>query len=182
MYIDQITTWTCDTDLDSVYEDLRSRHYTNASHRLYKNYGPEHVAELSAKSIYWGADGSPKIVCSILGRNCWPARTYRILNRLWKPKLNSGNAFSIDKGFALLIKDQYQWCLDHGADAVFMSRQTESRWQQWATKFFTEMTGLEFHIPQEKFLTCSNELDESCWQRIIFLGNSAVLNNWKHRL
>lgn len=182
MYTNQVTTWTSDKVLDSIYEDLRNKHFSNKSHRLYKNYGPEHVAELSAKSIYWGNDGEPKIVCSILSRPCWPDNTYRILNRLWKPNLNTGDTFSIDQGFALLIKDQYQWCLNQNADAVFMSRQTDGRWQQWAAKFLEEMTGLQFQLPSEKFLTCGNELDDSCWQRIIFIGNNTVLNNWKHRL
>lgn len=181
MYINKVTTWTVDPALDAVYEDLRSKHYANTSHRLHSNYGPEHVAELSAKSIYWGIDGQPKIVCSVLSRPCWPDNTFRILNRLWKPKLNSGDAFSIDNGFALLVQDQLAWCTSHGARAVFMSRQTPGRWQEWASSALSNMTGISFHLPDQKFLTCSNEHDESCWQRIIFVGDTSLLNNWKNR-
>jgi hypothetical protein len=181
MYIDKVTTWTHDPILDSIYENLRSKHYANTSHRLYNNYGPEHVSELSAKSIYWGLDGQPKIVCSILARSCWPANTYRILNRLWKPEINSDDAFSIDKGFALLIQDQFDWCTLKDARAVFMSRQTPGRWQEWAAGILSNMTGISFHLPTEQFLTCSNEDDDSCWQRIIFTGDVDLLNNWKNR-
>jgi hypothetical protein len=181
MYVDKVITWTHDPILDSIYENLRSKHYANTSHRLYNNYGPEHVAELSAKSIYWGLDGQPKIVCSILARSCWPADTYRILNRLWKPEINSDDAFSIDKGFALLIQDQINWCKENDAQAVFMSRQTPGRWQEWAAGILNKMTGISFHLPNERFLTCSNEDDESCWQRIIFTGDVELLNNWKNR-
>jgi len=181
MYIDKVTTWTSDPELDSIYEDLRSKHYANTSHRLHSNYGPGHVAELSAKSIYWGVDGTPKIVCSILSRPCWPNNTYRILNRLWKPAINTGDVFSIDKGFALLVQDQINWCKAHGSTAVFMSRQTPGRWQEWASTTLSEMTGIAFHLPDKKFLTCDNEEDDSCWQRIIFSGDVSLLNNWKHK-
>lgn len=181
MYIDKVITWTSDPVLDAVYEDLRSKHYANTAHRLYTNYGPEHVAELSAKSIYWGVDGLPKIVCSILSRSCWPNNTYRILNRLWKPELNSGDTFSIDNGFALLVQDQISWCNSHEAGAVFMSRQTSGRWQEWASTILGSMTGINFHLPTQKFLTCNNETDDSCWQRIIFVGDTTLLNNWKNR-
>jgi hypothetical protein len=181
MYKNQVTTWISDYNLDNVYEYYRQLQFENTQHRLYKNYSKDHVGELSAKSIYWGDDGEPKIICSILSRPCWPTNTYRILNRLWKPKLNSGPVFDIDKGFGMLIQDQLDWCNKNCANAVFMSRQTDGKWQQWASNILTTMTGIKFYLPSEKFLTCNNESDQSCWQKIIFYGDINVLNNWSQK-
>jgi hypothetical protein len=182
MYIDKVTTWISDPILDDVYEKYRNIHYSNTSHRLHKNYGPDHVAELSAKSIYWGLDGQPKIICSILKRDCWPENTFRILNRLWKPDINSNNAFSIDNGFSLLIIDQVSWCINNCAEGIFMSRQTPGRWQHWASEKLEKMSGLKFYLPTEKFLTCNDEDSESCWQKIIYYGDLKLLNSWKKKL
>jgi hypothetical protein len=180
MYKNIVTTWDNDKELNDTYEYYRQQHFKNTKHRLYSNYSKNHVSELSAKSIYWGNDGEPKIICSILARSCWPDDTYRILNRLWKPNLNSGAIFDIDQGFGMLVKDQLDWSIQHGANAVFMSRQTDGKWQQWASKILTEMTGIEFYLPPEKFLTCENESDSSCWQKIIFYGDKSKLNTWSN--
>jgi hypothetical protein len=101
--------------------------------------------------------------------------------KLWKPKLNSGSIFDIDQGFGMLIENQLAWCNQHNAKAVFMSRQTDGKWQQWASKILTNMTGIEFYLPPEKFLTCSNEFDQSCWQKIIFYGDKNILSNWSSK-
>jgi len=182
MYKNQVTTWVNDSTLDAVYEQYRQLQFENTNHRLYSNYSIAHISEVSAKSIYWGYDGRPKIICSILARTCWPQDTYRILNRLWKPTMNSGSAFDIDQGFGMLIEDQLAWCKRNNSQAVFMSRQTDGKWQQWASEILTNMTGMEFYLPNEKFLTCSNEADRSCWQKIIFHGDKNVLNNWSHKI
>ena len=181
MYKNQVTTWTSDTALDAIYEDLRKKHYIKAGHRLYKNYSPEHVQEVSAKSIYWGHSGEPEIVASILSRPCWPENTYRILNRLWKPKLMSNPIFEINEGFTKLIEDQINWCELRGASGMFMSRQGDTSWQHWVVSKLSAQTDLEFYIPEEKFLTCSNEDDESCWQRIIYHGNTDTMSTWKNK-
>ncbi len=179
MYKNQAITWTTDPVLDEIYEDLRKKHYVNEGHRLYKNYSKDHINEVSAKTIYWGHSGEPEIVCSILKRPCWPDNTYRILNRLWKPKMMTGPIFDISEGFAKVLEDQLSWCQLRKAEGVFMSRQGDGNWQEWASEKLQAMTGLEFYLPREKFLTCNNEGDESCWQKIIYYGNAATLQNWK---
>lgn len=180
MYKNQAVTWTVDPVLDEIYEDLRKKHYVNEGHRLYKNYSKDHINEVSAKTIYWGHSGEPEIVCSILKRPCWPDNTYRILNRLWKAKLMSGPIFDISEGFAKILEDQLSWCQLRKADGVFMSRQGDGQWQQWASEKLQAMTGLEFYLPSQKFLTCNNEEDDSCWQKIIYYGNPDVIQQWKN--
>ncbi len=179
MYKNQAITWTVDPVLDEIYEDLRKKHYLKAGHRLYKNYSNKHVNEVSAKTIYWGHSGEPEIVCSILSRPCWPDNTYRILNRLWKPRMMTGPIFDINEGFAKVLEDQLSWCQLRGARGVFMSREGDGNWQQWAGEKLSSMTGLEFAMPDEKFLTCNSEQDTSCWQKIIYHGNVEDLASWK---
>lgn len=180
MYKNKAITWTSDPVLDEIYEDLRKKHYIKEGHRLYKNYSKNHLAEVSAKTIYWGHSGEPEIVCSILKRPCWPDNTYRILNRLWKPKMLTGPIFDISEGFAKVLEDQVGWCELRKADGVFMSREGDGKWQKWAAEKLGRMTGLKFQVPYDKFLTCSNEQDDSCWQRIIYYGNPEVVKHWKN--
>lgn len=179
MYKNKAITWTVDPVLDAIYEDLRKKHYVKIGHRLYKNYSKDHLAEVSAKTIYWGHSGEPEIVCSILARPCWPDNTYRILNRLWKPEMLTGPIFDISEGFAKILEDQTSWCELRGAKGIFMSREGDGRWQRWANAKLTKMTGIQFYMPGDKFLTCNNEDDDSCWQRILFNGDVATLDDWK---
>jgi hypothetical protein len=180
MYKNRVTTWTNDDTLDAIYEKLRRQHYIKSGHRLYKNYSSKHINEVSAKSIYWGHSGEPEIVASILSRPCWPENTYRILNRLWKPALLTNPIFDISEGFSKLIEDQISWCELRGAEGFFMSRQGNTAWRQWAVAKFKEQTDLEFYLPDEKFLTCNDESDDSCWQNIIYVGNKEKLSQWKN--
>lgn len=180
MHVDKAVTWVKDSKLDNLYESLRIKH-SSTNHRLRKNYSEEHVREVTAKSIYWGLDGEPKIVCSILTRPCWPNNVYRILNRLWKTELNTGDVFDIDIGFGRLIESQVDWCLENGAHGVFMSRQSNADWKSWALPIFVKQTGINFSSPDNKFLTCSNESDKTCWQQILYYGDLHLLNTWKQR-
>jgi hypothetical protein len=180
MYKNKVTTWTNDDALDAIYEKLRRQHYIKSGHRLYKNYSPKHINEVSAKSIYWGHSGEPEIVSSILSRPCWPEGTYRILNRLWKPKMLTNPIFDINEGFSKLIEDQVSWCELRGATGFFMSREGDTAWREWAIENLKKQTDLEFHLPNAKFLTCNDESDESCWQKIIYHGSLENLDNWKN--
>ncbi len=180
MYKNKAITWTIDPVLDAIYEDLRKKHYVKIGHRLYKNYSKDHLSEVSAKTIYWGHSGEPEIVCSILKRPCWPDDTYRILNRLWKPEMLTGPIFDISEGFAKILEDQISWCELRGAKGVFMSREGSGSWQKWANEKLTKMTGIKFHRLHDKFLTCSNESDDSCWQRILYYGDLSVVDQWKN--
>lgn len=181
LFSHEVTTWQNDKFLDDVYEKLRQQHYAKKTLKLHSNYDQTHVKEVSAKSIYWNQQGEPKIVCSIVTRSCWPNHTYRVLNRLWKPMINTGGVKTIDIGFALLLKSQLEWCNRNDARAVFMSRSIHGNWAKWAANFFKKQLGIELHHPAELFLTCDNEKDESCWQQILIHGDLSVLNSWRHK-
>ena len=174
-----VSTWEHDEILDSIYDHLREIHYSKKNLKLHSNYSREHNKELSAKSIYWDSNKNPKIICSILQRSCWPTGVFRILNRLWKPDINSGGIKTIDPGFGLLIQHQLEWCLAHGATGVFISRSVLGNWRSWAAKHFQKEIQIDFYIPNNLYLTCDNENDKSCWQEILFHGDKTLLNKWK---
>lgn len=178
MIYDSVSTWTKDPELDAIYESLRKKHLLK-NYRLKNNYKIQHVYEVSAKSIYWDKNGQPKIVCSILSRSCWPKGVYRILNRLWKTENEDTNIFTINYGFGMLIENQIQWCKDVGYNGVFMSREGSGNWQKWSCNILNKMLNLNFEAPNKKYLTCDNEQNKSCWQRILYLGDSQSLKEWR---
>lgn len=181
MYKNEAVTWTDNPELDQLYEQLRDQHHKRVNLRLHENYSPEHVKEVSAKTIYFGPTGEPEIVCSILQRPCWPTNTYRILNRLWKPNIFTYPVFGISEGFVKIIQSQVAWCSGRGAKAFFMSREGDNNWQRWTGDKLSKLTGINFLQPEKKFLTCGNDQDESCWQHILFYGETAVFSDWKNR-
>lgn len=181
MFRHEVTTWQKDQKLDDIYEMLRQQQYAKTHLKLHSNYHQIHVKELSAKSIYWDAHGEPKIVCSIVTRPCWPQHTFRVLNRLWKPVINTGGIKTIDEGFAMVLKSQWSWCRDNHAAAIFMSRSIHGSWAKWAAKFFKQQLDLDFYHPQQLFLTCDNENDHNCWQQILIHGDLTVLNKWRRK-
>jgi len=181
MYKNQVTTWIKDDVLDSIYEDLRKKHYIKTGHRLYKNYSEYHIQEVSAKSIYWGHSGEPEIIASILTRPCWPAGIFRILNRLWKPAMLTNPIFEISEGFVKLIEDQISWCEIRKAKGAFMSRQGDTAWREWAIHELQNKTDLKFYLPPQKFLTCATEEHNDCWQKIMYCGDESELDNWKKK-
>ena len=79
----------------------------------------------------------------------------------------------------MLIENQIQWCKDVGYNGVFMSREGLGNWQKWSCDILNKMLNLNFEAPNKKYLTCDNEQNKSCWQRILYLGDSQSLKEWR---
>lgn len=175
------TTWIPGTfkDLDEEFEYLRSKQYDNKNHRLWKNYSKESFLEVSALTICRNDDDVPEICSSIVIRDCWPASTYRILNRLWKHSNKVEFPKKMSLSFAETAKSQINW-LQENTDCklFFISRQTDN-WEDWVIKNFKTLYGIDFKKGQGKYLTCSNENDLTCWQNIIYRGDEQLLRDWK---
>ena len=181
MYKDEVTIWQTDAELDSVYEMLRQEH-EKKDHRFASNYHVAHVKELTAKSIYWDESGEPMIVSSILQRPCWPKDVYRIINRAWKPFMNIESPFTIHRGWFIMTREQANWCFERKAKGVFISRQSlTAAIQQWGLKRGKHLLGYNFEMPSDKYLTCVNEDNPACWQRIVYCGDSDLLQQWKRK-
>lgn len=179
----QTITWTPDTDteLDLLFDTLRIQQYNNQSHRLWKNYGSDAFNSVTALSICFNNENQPEICSSIISRPCWPDGVYRIMNRTWKQTNKQTMMKSISPAMADTTANQIQWLKDNtDYQMYFISRETDS-WVDWTIDKFKSQYNLEFETTPHKYLTCPNECDDSCWQKIIFNGNTDILTSWKKR-
>lgn len=179
-------TWVPGTnkEMDDLFDDLREMQHQDRSHRLWKNYSKKefYINPSEAYTIFFDENNEPELCSSILYRSCWPADYYRILNRAWKPK-NNRKVFlrRISDCMGETAKNQIKWLEENrNPKLIFISRQTDN-WNDWVTKNFKEQFGLDFKNAENKYLTCPNECDENCWQKIIYLGDANLLEIWKHK-
>lgn len=179
-------TWIPGTNqkLDKLFDELREKQYLDKSHRLWKNYSKTEFEFLKpvALSIAFDGNKNPIACSSIAARDCWPENVYRIHNRTWKIQDNRKLRLSeISPSMASICSEQIAWLHSNTDCALyFISRQGE-QFENWMIKNFAKH-GLNFYTDNFKYLTCPNEIDSSCWQKIIFNGDTAVLRNWKRCL
>ena len=177
-------TWVPGTDLefDQLFNTLRMQQYNNKSHRLWKNYGPDITDDSVALTICFDDDNQPEMCSSIASRNCWPGNTYRILNRLWKANEHrkSGAPGLMSQSFGISALSQIEWLnKNSNYKLYFLSRETPN-WETYAVRQFSRF-GIKFETTEYQYLTCPNECDNSCWQNIVYYGDSEILHQWKRR-
>ena len=178
-------TWVPGTnkEMDDLFDQLREDQFQDKSHRLWKNYSKEEFYYISADAytIFFDDQGLPELCSSILYRSCWPINFYRILNRAWKPNNRKTFLRKISDCMGESAKDQINWLKENrNPEVIFVSRQTDN-WNDWVVKNFKEQFNLDFKSNENKYLTCPNECDENCWQKIIYIGNEESLKSWKHK-
>ncbi len=176
-------TWATGTspELDSLFDELREKQFQDRSHRLWKNYSKENFNTAIALTIFFNNLGEPEMCSSISIRDCWPDNTYRILNRLWKHSNKIAYPRVMSPSFGISAQSQIDW-LKNNTDykLYFISRQTDN-WEQWCMSNFQDRFGLSFKTDNYKYLTCPNECDDTCWQKIIYNGDETILSQWKKR-
>ena len=64
------------------------------------------------------------------------------------------------------------------ADLVFISRQHDN-WQAFTKRILIQKVDIEFKYNDYKYLTCGNEHDGTCWQKIVYRGNEDLLTQWQ---
>ena len=177
-----VMTWAPGTNpqYDELFESLRATHYANTSHRLWKNYSKDSFDFAVALTICFNDNDEPEVCSSIASRDCWPADVYRIHNRLWKhankiafPRVMSGSIGQMSQSQIAWLEQNTNYKM------YFISRQTDN-WEDWSIKNFQRF-GIELVAGNSKYLTCPNECDDSCWQRVIYNGNVELLDQWKQR-
>lgn len=178
-------TWAPGTnsELDQLFDQLRERQYSDTDHRLWKNYGKDSFSFAVALTIHFGDNDQPEMCSSIASRDCWPRQAYRILNRLWKVHdvRKTGAPGLMSPSFGFSARSQVEW-LNNNTDyqLYFISRETDN-WERWVARQFKSSYDLTFYTTDYRYLTCPNECDESCWQNIIYNGNTGILEQWKRR-
>ena len=172
-----------DSELDQLFEVLRIQQHSDTSHPLYRNYSKDAFKECSALSITFDND-QPIVVGSILTRNCWPKNAYRIVNRFWKvhehrlPHLDRNHGMTV---FSKTVEAHVNYAEQElNAELVFISRQHDT-WQGFIKKILAQKLSIEFKYNDNKYLTCENEHDETCWQKILYRGNQDLLTDWKNK-
>jgi len=175
-------TWQYGTDsvLDSLFEKLRATQYADHSHSLWRNYSAGAFTECAAISINF-VNEEPFFCSSILKRECWPDKTYRILNRLWKPAQRLKSLPRLSPGLGSMIHSQLTWLNENtNCKLAFISRETNN-WQNFLIDNFKKHFSLEFKMDNYKYLTCNNASDTNCWQKIIYYGDETVLTQWERK-
>jgi hypothetical protein len=166
---------------DTLFDDLRNAQFLNHNDALHKNYSLGNFVNCLAYSICF-ENNVPVMCATIAHKSCWPDKTYRILNRLWKPN-DKRIKFprQMSQSFGEIAKSQIKWIKDNlECDLMFISRET-SNWQNFVISEFDRQFSIKWKSNTNKYLTCDNENCHSCWQNIIYIGNEEVLEHWKHR-
>ena len=175
-------TWEPGTEpaYDRIFDELREQHYNDHSHRLWKNYAKEAFKEVAALSIYYGDSGQAEVCSSTTHRTCWPVGAYRIHNRVWKCNNKKQFLRKVSPSMGYTAKTQIDWLKEHNSPKLFfISRQTNN-WDEWMIEHFKEY-GIHFKTDNYMYLTCPNECDDTCWQRIIYAGDESLLEQWKRK-
>lgn len=177
-------TWAPGSDEkhDRLFHALRELNFKNKNHRFWKNYEASQFNNAIAYTIYFNDNNVPELCSSVVYKNCWPKGAYRVLNRTWKP--NSKKLFfsrEVNRHFGLVIQSQLKFLKENVSDVklTFISRQTNN-WEDFVIHYFKQFD-LNFNKIDKKFLTCSNEIDSSCWQKIIYMGDDNLLDVWKNQ-
>jgi hypothetical protein len=192
-------TWRPGTDVlnDSLFDHLREKHYRKTDHPLWKNYARDHFYnECLALSMVFGDHGLPVFCASILGRDCWPADTYRIVNRyfatgLWcptklpvnfnLPEEAVGPVKTMAKENGGIVQSQIDWLKENTNYKMFFMSRENNYWQKWTADQFNEQIGVKFKYNNNYYQVCNNPSDSSCFQRIIYNGPDELLEQWVYR-
>ena len=178
------TTWVPGTnkELDQLFDKLREKHHSDTSHRLWKNYSKEAFDDVALLSIHFDNAGNPEVCSSATNRSCWPSTAYRIHNRVWKCSNKKTYLNKVSESMGFIAQQQSAWLTENtDCDLFFISRQT-TNWEAWMIKHFNGDFGFNFNTDKYLYLTCPNKCDDTCWQKIIYSGNTGILDTWKRRL
>ena len=175
-------TWAPGTNssLDQMFDRLREQQHQDRTHRYWANYSADSFKFAVALTICFNDRDEPEVCSSIASRDCWPADAYRIHNRLWKHANKIAFPRVMSDSIGRVAQSQIAW-LEQNTNykMYFISRQTDN-WEDWSIKNFQRF-GIDLVAGTSKYLTCPNECDDSCWQRIIYNGNVELLDQWRQR-
>ena len=173
-------TWKPGTDkpLDDLFETLREEFYLSGQNSIW--YTKKHFEQCIALTISFN-DDTPIFCASILQRKIWPDGVFRIMNRYWRIGNNRTIIKTISPGTTIITQDQINWLkLNTNFKLAFISRQY-NHWQKFVIDQYKMQLGIEFQTDNYLYTTCENILDDSCWQKIVYIGDSSVLSKWNRK-
>lgn len=169
-------------DLDQSFDHLRQLQYNNRQDLLWGNYTADAFRDCLALTIFFNAHNEPEVCSSIAKRDVWPGDVYRICNRFWKPN-NRLKGFNreLSTGFVETVRAQIKW-LESNTDCrlYFISRSTIG-WQRHLSTKLNQTLGINFAYDKYRYQTCDCASNDSCWQSIIYAGDTKILESWPRR-
>lgn len=174
-------TWVpgTNTELDRLFETCRQNIFSS-DYKLAANYTKDHFYKCSALTITF-EDINPIFCASILARDIWPKGIFRIMNRYWRVGGDHTMLKTLSPGTGALVQSQLDWLAkQNNFSLAFISRQYE-HWQKFAIRQFKQNFKIEFKNDNYKYRTCETAEDDSCWQKIIYCGDSSILEFWNRR-
>lgn len=177
-------TWRpgSDQELDQLFDFYRQQQYNDLDHRLRENYTKDFYKFSIAFTIAFNDKDEPEICSSIAKRDCWPNGAYRILNRLWKTKNHRIiHSKFISQAMAENTISQIEWLKENTNYSLYFISRESPHWMKWTADRFLSQYGLEFNLGINKYLTCPNEMDKSCWQYILYNGDISIFEKWKQQ-
>lgn len=181
----KVKTWVpgTDTELDNLFNELREQRYQDKSHRLWENYSQTsfQYAGIIACTICFNDENYPEMCSTISSRECWPFGAYRILNRLWKHSNKIDYPVVMSPSFAYSAQSQIDWLYSNTDFCLYFISRQKNNWERWCIRMFQSKYNIPFKTDNFRYLTCPNEIDDNCWQKIIYHGDESILDKWKRR-
>lgn len=177
-----VETWVPGSNekLDNLFETHREKFYTSNTHVLCKNYTKEHFKKCSALSIAF-ENNLPIFCSSILNRSVWPKEVFRIGNRFWRTGNSHYLLQKLSPGVGEMMLSQLDWLNKNtNYELAFISRQYDN-WQNFMIQQFKNRYQINFETDTYKYQTCETPNDDTCWQQIIYVGNSKILSSWNRK-
>lgn len=170
-------------ELDSLFEQLRSDFYQAQEYNLWPNYSKDSFKHCTALTISFD-DDTPLFCSSILGRtqwHQWPHGAFRIMNRYWRIGGRHTLLKKISEGSGIMVQSQLDWLKEHtNFKLAFISRPSDN-WRDFIIASFKKDFDIEFKMDNYSYCTCETPNDDSCWQKIIYTGDSSLLEFWKRQ-
>jgi hypothetical protein len=166
------------SDLFQIFETYRIKESLQ-THDLAVNYSNKYYLLDQQVRFFIGFDkGEPKLFSSIFRLDWWPAGSFRILNRLWKPDKDEIVTKEINPLFFEMVREQVSWVSSQESfEVAFVSRQGNSKKY---LEYFAEQNrirGVSLKVFERPIKTCKGP-DCDCLQNIAYIGNKNLLKMW----
>jgi hypothetical protein len=177
------TSWVPGTnrDLDNLFDQLRQQRFLDTDHKLHKNFDKKQFENVSILTISFDNDNNPKFCGSVIAKNCWPKKVYRIVNRIWKIDLQPSPLQKLSEGGKVMMSSQIKWLRENTDCELYFISRSGNYWQQFVVDECKNRYNLTFEFDNYKYQTCTTPNDDSCWQKIIYCGNANLLQNWSRK-
>lgn len=170
---------------DIYYNELRFHNAIGKNKT--ENYSLQNMkldSQLAFSIAYRKVIDEPFGLSSVYRNDSWPTGVYRILNRTWKPmgEYHDYVTMKLDLMWTDMMKDQIEWLKSNRSDyrAAVITREHNSRnsLKNLIKQIDRSGIGYSFKLVDDRIWVCNNRSNESCYQDVIYTGDSEVISSW----